>query len=164
VTVRLRDEGGEPVDTRIRVSAPAETQQLGPGETRFDDLPAGKVAFWCHLGGVEFRIEHDTAEPEAKLTVPRLARLTFAAANAWPPTGDHAWLVAIVRRLDAEQDELRVSSPNRSTAEPTLMLPGRYRIDLVERRGYGDDGVDVPLGLTAEITLHAGEDKTATLR
>jgi hypothetical protein len=168
VTVRVLDDARQPVDAAPRLAGDTrhdDYDALGPGCRRFRNLPAGPATFSCTIGGTTFDLRHDTAQPDAVLRVPVPAKLSLAAANGWPPTGERSWLVARVQWLDAaatEPLELSVSDE----PEITLVLPGRYRIDLVERTQSTPPGqpTERALGLATEVTLVAGEHVRAVLR
>ncbi len=162
VTARVLDEHGEPLPLWPTVKAPHQQQKLGDGVTRFDDLPAGEVTFLLRIGSVEFAVGHDTSKPEVELRVPRPGMLRLLATNAWPHSEKDKNLVAIATRVDAQQRQHRIWRPDRGE-EPHVLVPGRYRIELVEQHGYGEEATDVPLGPSCEATVRAGELATATL-
>ncbi|MEZ6037217.1 MAG: carboxypeptidase-like regulatory domain-containing protein [Planctomycetota bacterium] len=162
VTITVRDPDGDAVDVPViahRLQVRGEP--VTPGTTRFVGLPDGKVEFRVELGKRTFSIEHDSANPEATLEVPKPATLRLVAANGWPRVAErHQLLIARVQCLDRTDEVVDVEQPDRPGAKPLLLLPGRYRVEL--RQGHRLQSQ--PLGLTAEVTLNAGETTTATLR
>ena len=172
VTVRVLGTAGEPVDVPPRLADDPlydAYDPLGPGCRQFRDLPAGLVTFTCTIGGTRFELRHDTKYPDAELRVPTPATLTLAAQQGWPAPSKQCWLLVEVQRLDTATAPLRVAVG--SEPEHTLLLlPGRYRIELFERRQEGlpkpagEEPIERPLGLTAAVTLVAGAQVRAVLQ
>ncbi|MCB9879236.1 MAG: sigma-70 family RNA polymerase sigma factor [Planctomycetes bacterium] len=162
VTVTVRDPDGAAVDVPVTAHhLRASTELLTPGTTRFACLPDGRVEFRVQFGKRTFSIEHDSAQPEATLVVPRPATLQLAAANGWPrPAEQNRLLTARVQCLDRDDEIVDILQPDRPGTKPLLLLPGRYRVELRE----GHRLQSRSLGLTAEVTLTAGETTTAVLR
>ncbi|MEZ6037216.1 MAG: sigma-70 family RNA polymerase sigma factor [Planctomycetota bacterium] len=160
VTVRVVDDtdADVPLIAFIRDSD-FDNQQVGPSTTRFVDLPPGPMQFSVQVGAVYLSTTHDTRSPDAVLRVPRLGQLVVQCNNGWPTMPEGHYGEARVQRLDAEESAFTIWNPERPGAPPELLLPGRYRVELIE---VGDGRR--PLGLTAEVTLTAGETATATLR
>lgn len=166
VTVRVLDDAGQPVDAAPRLAGDGPHEDydaLGPGCRRFRDLPAGSMAFTCEISGTTFELRHDTGQPDAVLRVPVPAKVSLAAANGWPPTGEHSWLEARVQRLDAPAAPLKLSVSDEP--EVTLVLPGRYRIELFEGTQSTPPGqpTERAIGLATEVTLVAGEHVRAVI-
>lgn len=100
-----------------------------------------------------------------QLRAPRPGSLRLRAANTWPQSEKGVTIVAIVTRVDAPQPPYRIWGPERDDEDELhRLVPGSYRVDLVEQHGYGDEAADVPLGLSAEVTVRVDEVATATLR
>lgn len=167
VTVRIVDEHEEALPLRPFVVGPrahSAYDDLAVGERRFRDLPGTVVTFACSLGGKRFSIDHDPRQGDAVLRVPRPGMLRFACASAWPTTAGTTCLVAIVRRLDAEDPPSERAQPDHD-GPPLSLVPGRYRVTLCERTlhddGSGDSDRD--LGRSTEVTVVAGATTTAVL-
>jgi RNA polymerase sigma factor (sigma-70 family) len=136
-------------------------QRLLDGTTQFDNLPAGEVTFTVTIGNSKFSIVHPTSRPKATIKVPQPAQLAVAmAGTAWPQLASGKYFMAKVTRLDQREEPLSMWRPDREGAPPMDLLPGRYRVELVEngRLAVG------PLGLTAEVILRAGKLTTARLQ
>ncbi|HEX5053436.1 MAG TPA: hypothetical protein VFZ65_16785, partial [Planctomycetota bacterium] len=109
------------------------------------------------FGGQRFTLRHDTVQSEAVLRVPVPARAVVAAPANWPePRREDGDLAAWAKRLDqaAEPFELRLERPDEV---PSLLLPGRYRIELVLVRWQDGRVERTPQGPAAEVELRAGE-------
>ncbi|HEU4417683.1 MAG TPA: hypothetical protein VFT55_02030, partial [Planctomycetota bacterium] len=161
VTLRVVDEQGRPVETDARAEQiegqSLHPQTLQPGEHLFTDLPSGMVTFEVRLGGAKFRVEHDTANPNVMLRVPRPARVVVGPLkNGAEPHN----LGARAMRLDAADEpfHLRVGATD---AEAELVVPGRYRVELVRYswRGEGEarERVEETIAPAQEIEAKAGE-------
>ncbi|MBL8749421.1 MAG: sigma-70 family RNA polymerase sigma factor [Planctomycetes bacterium] len=169
VEVRVVDEEDRPLDLAPRWSSdrPAKRERLGDGHYRWSDLPAGVVTFECGVGDDVFSVAHDTASPIATIRARRPGSLRFTAPNGWPAVADaRNGLVAVARCLEGGWKPVRFWWPHRANARAEQILPGRWRIDLVERSK--EDEVSAPversLGLSAEVVVRAGEEATAALR
>lgn len=165
VTVHVVDEQQRPlaVTPVWRDERDTPREWLQEGVWRFRDLPPGSVRFVCRIGDDEFALSHDTASPEATLRVPRPATLRLAAANGWPTKSDaRTSLVAVATCLEGDHRTTRISRPQRG--DPEQLLPGRWRLDLVEATYSSGASSERSLGMSAEVTLRAGEEATAVLR
>lgn len=167
VTVHIVDEDGAPVDTTPWLVDATQSrnayEDVGPGVRRWRRMPATTVMFRCRIGGTEFTVRHDTRKPDAFLRVPKVARLVITAPGGWPQRTDDTWTSLIVRRLD--RDEEPVSEPSPRSDPEELLLPGRYRAELVELT-RGPDGTPPTSRIvlrTDELTLTAGTMTRAEL-
>lgn len=167
VTVHIVDEDGAPVDTTPWLVDATQSrnayEDVGPGVRRWRRMPATTVTFRCRIGGTEFTVRHDTRKPDAFLRVPKVARLVITAPGGWPQRTDDTWTSLIVRRLD--RDEEPVSEPSPRSDPEELLLPGRYRAELVELT-RGPDGTPPTSRIvlrTDELTLTAGTMTRAEL-
>jgi hypothetical protein len=157
VTLRVVDEAGRPVEVGARAEQIAgrrlQGQKLQAGEHLFTDLPPGIVTFEVAFGGAKFRVRHDTANPNATMLVPRPGCLVVGLKK-----GDAMNLVARATRLDAagEPFDLRVGAGD---AEGELVVPGRYRVELIRysRRGQGEKVIEEVAAPAQEIEAKAGE-------
>lgn len=168
ILVSVVDEQGKGVDIAPGCEdseRPDGREWLRTGVWRWRDLPPGKVTFHCLIGADRFEVVHDTSEPVATIRVPRPAMLRLSAANGWPALADaRAHLVAVARCLDARHENVHIWGPERG--DPRDLLPGTWHIDLFEwsQPDRSLPAIERPLGLSAEITLRAGEHTTAALR
>jgi RNA polymerase sigma factor (sigma-70 family) len=165
VTARVLDADDHPVALFVRADAGRterpDHQYLGPGEFRFDDLPAGTVTFSCMLGDQRFAIEHDTSRDTAVLRVPVPASVTLTTSAAALPA---AWLIVLATRLPAATAPLELAVTS-GRAGPTLLPPGRYRFALVQaQRGDGDAVTRTPIGSATEVELRAGATTAVVLQ
>jgi hypothetical protein len=162
VLVRVVDEGGAAIDVNPVLGAAGDhrdSDDLGPGQRRFRNLPPGETKFACTIAGRTYEVSHDTRQPTAELRVPRHGSVVVAGRAAWPAPAAKAHHTVVVRA--AESDDV-VTDVSGEAAQ--LLLPGRYRLALYERCYVDGERHTRPLGLTAEITVTAGETVTATLR
>jgi RNA polymerase sigma-70 factor (ECF subfamily) len=167
VVVQVVDEGDRPIDvTPICQDGDSNGREwLRTGVWRWRDLPPGKVTLYCKVGADRFELVHDTAEPLATLRVPRPAHVRVQSANGWPAVADaRNALVAVLHCLDGQHEVVRMWRPERG--DPEDVVPGTYRIDLVEwsQPDRSLPAVERLLGLCAEVTLRAGDDITAILQ
>ena len=168
VEVRVVDGAGAVVDLDVVQNQGRQygrKEMLRAGVWRFSDLVPGRETFGCTIGGNEFSIEHDTAVPEAILRVPTPARLHLVCANDWPALADvDSGMFAVASCLEGGHRSFRMDGVERGS--PWLMLPGRWHLELFEwsQPDRSLPAVERSLGLTAEVTLRAGEEVTATLR
>mgnify|MGYP003640913940 FL=1 len=162
VAVQVQDRQGVAVPLRVQAKLEqCDSHMLDDSTTQFENLPSGSVTFLVKIGNSEFRVQHDTSQPTATLRVDRPARLAIAMANGpWPEPAERSALMAIVTRLDEQEEPLSIYRPEREITTPMYLLPGRYRVEL-EMRSMGSV---TPLGLTAVVTLKAGELITAKLQ
>jgi RNA polymerase sigma-70 factor (ECF subfamily) len=164
VHVTVRDAEDRPVAATPQFEGPVREflhpQAHGAGDLVFQDLPTGTVTFATDIGGTRFELRHDTAVPEAVLRVPTPARVAIALppGNAAPANGS---LVVQVTRLDAAMPARDLDPDVR---DPAMLLPGRYRFELVARTFDDGHAVHTPLGLRAEAELRAGATTTVTLQ
>ena len=160
VTLRVVDEQGRPVETDARAEqVPGRSlhpQTVQMGEHLFTDLPSGIVTFEVAFGGAKFRVQHDTANPNVMLRVPRPGRVVVGPLK----DGGGKGLSARGTRLDAagEPFYLRVGA---SDAEAELVVPGRYRVELIRVtwRGHGEtrERIEETVAPAQEIEARAGE-------
>lgn len=167
VTVRVVDDTDAivPVLPR-RLGVDSDCDRLGPGEVRFRNLPPQPVDFACTLGGIEFRLQHDTAQAIAQLRVPRPGRVVFAGTTAWPtPASATTEFWVVVTRLDAATRAVSMLAAD-ARSEPVLLLPGRYRFEMFERDVGAADGeaTQRTLGLCGEAVVAAGAEEKVALR
>ena len=161
VTLRVVDEAGQPVEVRARAEqVPGESmhpQTLQAGEHLFTDLPSGIVTFGVAFGGRTFRVQHDTANPNAMLRVPRLARLVVGPLKGGRSTAD---LGVRVTSCDGVGQAFGLSI-GASDAEAELVVPGRYRVELIRVtwRGQGETAEEIEeiVAPAQEIEAKAGE-------
>lgn len=166
VTLRIVDDEGLPVPAGAYAeTAPGRTvspQVLQPGTHVFTDLPA-TVTFVSKFGGARFALVHDAANPAAVLRVPRPARIVAMAPKGESDKTSGSLRVRatpIDRTGDAVLLWLGESDLN---GEPQLLLPGRYRVELVRTRAHWRPGSEVAETTTdvvapaKEIEAKAGE-------
>lgn len=170
VTVRVVDDTGAvvPIPPRLAPGQGIEGKcdRLRPGEARFHNLPPRPVDFECTLGGILFKVRHDTVQTMAQLRVARPGRVVFTNTTTWPAPASAAvdhWIV--VTPLDAPTPPHSVPAAE-ARSESLLLLPGRYRLELFERgvAAAAGSATERPLGLSAEITAAAGAEETVTLQ
>ncbi len=169
VEVRVVDENDRPLDLAPRWSSErsAKRERLGEGHYRWSDVPAGVVTFECSVGDDAFSVVHDTANPTATIRARRPGSLRFTAPNGWPAVSDSRnGLVAVARCIEGGWKPVRFWWPGRANSRAEQILPGRWRIDLVERSTQDEASppVERGLGLSAEVVVRAGEEVTAALR
>lgn len=166
VTVRVVDEAGAPVAVEPRLSGTrAADEDLGPGAVRWRNLPGEVVEFSCKLGAETFSLRHDTRQPEARLRVPVPGHLTLKVPGGGPAQ-QGGYHVAIVHRVGTARP-FEITQPGDAQSEPVVLVPGRYRIQLVERTHPEPQQAstrDRDLGLGAEVTVAANARVTAELR
>jgi RNA polymerase sigma-70 factor, ECF subfamily len=155
VTVRIVDESDQPVAAPVFAEVEGDDlngQNTSPGEHVFSDLPAGVVTFVSPFGGSRFTIRHDTVNPTAVLRVPRPARLQVTAQDSK--------LGARVTRLDVAGEPF-TALLGESETRTQLLVPGRYRVELVQYswRGEGEqrERVVEVVAPAQEIDAKAGE-------
>ncbi|MBL8726899.1 MAG: sigma-70 family RNA polymerase sigma factor [Planctomycetes bacterium] len=168
VTVRVLDERGSslPIQAKLDGGGLHDVfDVLGNGCVRWPNLPADLVTFTCRLGGRTFSVRHDTRMPEAVLRVPVPARLSVVMTGGWPePSREGVGVRAVARPAGSANEVAAEFYADDIVAK--LLLPGAYRVDLVEFWRSERDGTPTErsLGRAAEITLRAGEHTTAALR
>jgi len=111
-------------------------------------------------------VRHDTSVPDAVLRLPKPARLLVATPHGWQkPATAISGPFARVTRLDAAEPPQTVFV-NRAESQATLMLPGRYRLELIvgERHRPTDGLTECVLGPGTEVTLMAGQLARVELR
>jgi RNA polymerase sigma-70 factor (ECF subfamily) len=161
VMLRVVDEAGRPVEVDARAErVPGESlhpQALQAGEHLFVDLPPGIVTFAVAFGGATFRVQHDTANPNAMLRVPRLARLVVGPLKNGGSTEN---LGVRGTRLDAAGEPFYLNL-GASDGEAELVVPGRYRVELyrVSWRGEGEarERIEESAAPAQEVEAKVGE-------
>lgn len=165
VHVTVRDDCGAVVPLRIEVAALVaddhHPQVLAAGDYAFADLPPGTVTFHVDLGGQRFELHHDTSVGEGVLRVPQAASVAIAAPPGWPAEPGTT-LAAVATRQDvaAEPFAVRLDGADRP---PQLLLPGRYRIELVAQRWRDGQEQRTVLGPAATVELRAGDNARVQL-
>lgn len=166
VDVRVVDAADRPVPVRVqfveRVSRNNSAQRLGPGHFRWTNLPA-VATFAVELGKERFEVRHDTTQPEVVLRVPTPARVLVErpVGVADPEDG---YLAVELRRLDGDEaDALRMSlsDDDDDDDDAELVVPGRYRVEVVARDRDRTQSPNVwhrrALGIETTVALSAGE-------
>jgi len=168
VTVRVLDEQGsaQPIQPRLDGGGLHDVfDVLADGCVRWPNLPADLVTFTCRLGGRTFSVQHDTRLPDAMLRVPVPARLRVAPTGGWPEPSREGIGIRAVARPSGAAGEVAAEF-YADDIVPQLLLPGAYRVDLVEfwRSEHDGSPTERSLGRSTEVTLRAGDDATAILR
>ncbi len=168
VTVRVLDAAGTPLPIQPKLDGGGlhdVFDVLGDGCVRWPNLPADLVTFSCWLGGRTFSVRHDTRMPDAVLPVPVPARLRVVPTGGWPESSREGVGVRAVAHPAGAAGEVAAEF-YADDLVPHLLLPGAYRVELVEFWSSERDGTPTErlLGRSAEVTLRAGEDTTAVLR
>ena len=165
VDVRVVDAADRPVPVWARfverVSRNHNAQRLGPGHFRWSDLPS-VATFVAELGGERFEVRHDTTQPEVVLRVPTPARvLVERPAGVRDPEG--GYLAVELRRLDggeAEALRLSLADGDDDDDDAELVVPGRYRVEVVARDRDRTQDPNVwrrrALGIVRTVELAAG--------
>ncbi|HEX6811867.1 MAG TPA: sigma-70 family RNA polymerase sigma factor [Planctomycetota bacterium] len=174
-TVRIVDERGAPMPDLLLVVETGtprrvDQQRTAPGEFVCSDLPDRDVTVATSFAGRWYRAPLPATTDRVELRVPCPARVRIDPPNAWPR--DPFWqLMALATPL---------SPPTGDVAEPVLLeteggsqapyvvnqllLPGRYRLELVATRWDGSKHERRLEGPAAEVELRAGDDVRVTLR
>jgi RNA polymerase sigma factor (sigma-70 family) len=163
VTVRDAANAIVPVHIAIDMAEPLTDtwQTLAPGDYAFADLPPGDVVFACTIGGERFELRHDTSKPEAVLHVPTPGRIAIPRPEGLPDPKTGACAVWITC-LDAARAPVQASFT--AGEESLLLLPGRYRVQLVWTPSNGSAPIDSAALPSAEFAVRAGESVRVALR
>ena len=174
-TVRIVDERGAPMPDLLLVVETGtprrvDQQRTAPGEFVCSDLPDRDVTVATSFAGRWYRAPLPVASERVELRVPRPARVRIEPPSAWPR--DPYWqLMALATSLAAPAGvavEAVLLECEGGTRPPfvvnQLLLPGRYRIELVATRWDGSKQERRSEGPAAEVELRAGDDVRVTLR
>lgn len=163
VEVTVHDEQGAEVPLRVQTELPKiDSHMTRNCTTQFEDLPDGEVTFFVQIGGARISMRHHTATSFATFVVPRPGTLAIKMASGTWPTDQPEWsqLRARIQRMDRREDAVDLRRPDDESTKPLLLLPGRYRVELLLDTRNGSS----PLGRSAEVTVAPGELTTAELR
>lgn len=133
VTVRVLDAGGDLVDLYPRPVGfeDGPSQTIAIGVYRWSDLPA-TVEFYTEVQGIRFSTWCASSVAEIDLQVPLLARVVAPLPRRLSQKPD-SWFVEL-KSLDRPEAEVVRVPCNDGAVEPTIVLPGRYTAEVVERR------------------------------